>query len=246
MPLNPLAPVTDYQSMLNRIAWFTTATALCAVWLLRLYVPGIEAQLSKIDFALQFGGDKVLPIPGGYLLPALAMGLVTRVYRLHSRISDWLGIREHFDVEVIMAEFASRVSVDLSGVSAERLVEQRSRFMRTAFYAFVGGSQPAIETQLIYRALDAWSWFWIGVEATLVFTLAGLGLVGSHEYLIGLQTIAASLAVAAIGLPLMRGQCRLYAVAQVRAILADTARADVVRGALDDVLDKRPNLRLAA
>ena len=28
MPLNPLAPVTDYQSMLNRIFWFTTAAAL--------------------------------------------------------------------------------------------------------------------------------------------------------------------------------------------------------------------------
>jgi hypothetical protein len=246
MPLNPLAPVTDYQSMLNRIAWFTAAAALAAVWLLRLYAPTIDWQLSKIDFALQFGGDKVLPIPGGYLLPALVMGLVTRVYRLHARISDRLGIREHFDVDVIMAEFASRLSVDLSLVPEERLIEHRSRFMRTAFYAFVGGSQPAIELQLVHRALDAWSWFWIGVEATLVFVLAGLGMVAAHEYMIGLQTIAASLVAAAIGLPLMRDQCRQYAVAQVRAILADPTRANAVRGAFDDLLERRTNVRLAA
>jgi hypothetical protein len=65
MPLNPLAPVTDYQTMLNRIAWFTTAAALGAIWLLRLNVAAIEAQLSKIDFALQFGGDKVLRCVAG-------------------------------------------------------------------------------------------------------------------------------------------------------------------------------------
>jgi hypothetical protein len=246
MPLNPLAPVTDYESMLNRIAWFTTAAALGAVWLLRQYVPAIDGQLSQIDFALQFGGDKMLPVPGGYLLPALAVGLVTRVYRIHARISDWLGIREHFDVDVIIAEFARRLAIDLSLVSEDRLAERRSRIMRLAFYAFVSGSQPAIDAQLVHRALDAWSWFWIGVEATLVFVLAGLGLVAANEYLVGLQTIAGSLAAAAIGLPLMRGQCRLYAVAQVRAILDDPARAILVRGAFDDLLERPVRLMRAA
>jgi hypothetical protein len=245
MPLNPLAPVTDYQSMLNRIAWFTTACALGAVWLLR-YVPGIDSQLSKIDFALQFGGDKVLPIPGGYLLPALAIGLMTRVYRLHARVSDWLGVREHFDLEVIIAEFASRLSIDLTLVPEDRLIAQRSRIMRTAFYTFVGGNQPAIETQLVHRALDAWSWFWIGIEATLVFVLTGLGLIAASQYQVGLQTIAASLAAAAIGLPLMRGECRLYAVAQVRAILADETRENVVRSAFDDLLNRQVRLVRAA
>jgi len=246
MPLNPLAPVTDYQTMLNRIAWFTTAAALGAVWLLRMHIPGIDSQLSKIDFALQFGGDKVLPIPGGYLLPALAVGLLTRVYRLHARVSDWLGIREHFDLDVIIAEFARRLSVDLTLVPDERLIEHRARFMRTAFYAHVGGSQPAIESQLVHRALDTWSWFWIGIEATLVFVLTGFWLVAANQYQIGMQTIVAGLAAAAIGLPLMRGQCRLYALAQVRAILADASREKVVRSAFDEMMGRRTNLRIAA
>ncbi len=110
MSLNPLSPVTDYQSMLNRIFWFTSASALAATWMLRLYISDLDGWLSQIDFTVALGGDKNLPMPGGYLLPALAVGRLTRVYHLHARISDWLGIRECFDVEVIIAELAAQSS----------------------------------------------------------------------------------------------------------------------------------------
>ncbi len=42
MSLNPLATLDDYQSMLNRIFWFTTASALVATWMLRLRVPELD------------------------------------------------------------------------------------------------------------------------------------------------------------------------------------------------------------
>ena len=65
MSLNPLTPVTDYQSMLNRIFRFTSASALAAVWMLRMKLPTLDAQLQQVDFTLEFGGDKIVPIPGG-------------------------------------------------------------------------------------------------------------------------------------------------------------------------------------
>ena len=40
---------------------------------------------------------------------------------------------------------------------------------------------------------------------------------------------------AAIGLPAMRNQCRRYAIAQVRAIVGDSRRAEAVRMAFADV-----------
>ena len=90
MSINPLAPVTDYQSMLNRISWFTTASALVAIWILRLYIQALDELLHKIDFTVEFGGTKVLPMPGGYLFPALAVGILTRIFRFHraSRIGS--------------------------------------------------------------------------------------------------------------------------------------------------------------
>ncbi len=174
MSVNPLTPVTDYQSMLNRIFWFTSGAALVAVWMLRLHNPAVDGWLSRIDLNVEFGGNRILPVPGGYLFPALAVGMLTRVFRLHARISDWLGIRECFDVEVILAEFASQLAIDLRSIGYEQLVEQRHSIMRKAFYAYVSGSRPQIDRQLIQQALDAWSWFWVGVEATFVFALTGL------------------------------------------------------------------------
>jgi hypothetical protein len=246
MPLNPLAPVTDYQSMLNRIFWFTSASALAAVWMLRLYLPALDAALARIDFTLAFGAVKALPIPGGYLLPALAVGIATRVYRLHARVSDGLGIREHFDVEVIIAELADQLAIDLTHLGKERLLKARPTIMRKAFYPAVSSSQPQIDPQLIQQALDAWSWFWIGVETTLVFTLAGLGLIAGGVYDVGFYTIGVALFSAVIGLPPIHSQCRRYAIAQVRAILDDPVRVAIARNAFNELDSQEPPRRLAA
>jgi len=246
MSLNPLSPVTDYQSMLNRIFWFTSAAALAGAWMLRLYIPDLDRWLGQIDFTVALGGDKILPIPGGYLLPALAVGMLTRIYHLHARISDWLGIRECFDVEVILAEIAAQLSIDLAPFGEEQLMKSRHSIMRRAFYPFVGGPQPQIDPQLIQQALDAWSWFWIGIEATLVFTLTGLGLIAGGLYEVGLLTIGGTLLAAAVSLPAMRRQCRRYAIAQVRAILADPLRAATIRAAFAELANDRFTRRQAA
>lgn len=246
MSLNPLAPVTDYQSMLNRIFWFTSASALVAIWMLRLYIPGLDGLLNQIDFTVAFGGDKIFPMPGGYLFPALAVGILTRIYRMHARISDWLGIRESFDIEVIIGGLAAQLEIDLTSVAEELLMKRRHNIMRRAFYPFVSGPQPQIDPHLIQQALDAWSWFWIGIEATLVFMLTGLGLIAGGVYVVGFQTLGGTLVLAAIGLPAMRGQCQRYAIAQVRAIVADPARATTVRVAFADLTGDRFAGRQAA
>jgi hypothetical protein len=243
---NPLAPITDYQSMLNRIFWFTTAAALVAVWMLRRNLPALDAWLAEIDFTIEFGGDKIVPIPGGFLLPALAVGIFTRIYRMHARISDWLGIRECFDVDVVIAELAVQLQIDISSLAREEIVARRHAIMRKAFYPFVSSSAPQIDPHLIQQALDAWSWFWIGVEATLIFLLTGLALIAGGVYAGGFQTIAATLPIAAIALPAMRAQCRRYAIAQVRAITADAARGAVARGAFGHRADDQFATRRAA
>ena len=133
MALNPLAPVTDYQSMLNRIFWFTSAAALGAVCLLRAHSPAWDAVLQSIDMELETVSGNILPVPGGYLLPALAVGLVARVFRIHGHIAHLLGIRERFDVDVIIAEFARESGVDVELVPDHEWIEHRHDIMRQAF-----------------------------------------------------------------------------------------------------------------
>lgn len=233
MSLNPLAPVVDYQSMLNRIFWFTTAAALGAVWMLRTNIPALDVQLAQLDGALALSGAKALPISAGYLLPALVFATVARVFRLHARIADWLAIREHFDIEIIIREFARQLQIDLGGIDDHDLRRARHQIMRSTFYQFVSGAQPAIDPQLVHQALDAWSWFWVGLEAACVMIWAGLGLISGRVYLLGFETLAATLALSALVLPALHRQCRRFASAQVRTILADPVRATAVRSALD-------------
>lgn len=246
MSLNPLTPVTDYPSMLNRIFWFTAAAALVAIWILRHWLSGLDLFLGTIDLLVEFGDDQFVPVPGGSLLPALAVGLLSRVFRIHARISDWLGIRECFDVDVIITELARRVGFDVSLVEREWLVERRHPLMRETFYAFTSGSRPQVDPQLVAQALDAWSWFWIGVEATLVFVLASFVLLAGGVYDVGFELLGGTMLVAAVGLPALRGQCRRYAIAQVRAILASPARADVVRAVFAEFSNPRTTVRRAA
>jgi hypothetical protein len=246
MPLNPLAPITNYQTMLIRIFWFTTASAFVAVWMLRLQIPAFNTALSKIDFALTLHGGAVLPTPGGYLLPALAIGLATRIFRLHGRISDWLGIRECFDLEVIIGGMAKQLSIDLEAVGRDRLRKARHDIMRQAFYPYVSASNPQIDPQLVLQALDAWSWFWIGVEAAVIFTLTAFGLIAGAHYASGFQTLVAALCFAHFGLPLLRAQCQRYATAQVRAILSDPARTSVVNASFAELTGENANRRIAA
>jgi hypothetical protein len=236
MAINPLAPVTDYQSTLNRIFWFTSAFALWAVWLLRTEIPAIDATLGRLD---QIGAGKFLPIDAGYLIPAVAVGLASRIFRVHSQLGHWLGVRERFDIDVILTELGRQVDIDIDSVSEEQWLAHRHELMRKAFYQFASSKSPQIDEHLIHQALDLWSWFWIVFEASALFVVTGLALVCAGVYETGLVTFGGAIMAAAVGLPAIRLQCKRYAIAQVRAILATPTREAVVRQAFA-VLDDRP------
>lgn len=246
MALNPLAPITDYQSTLNRIFWFTSAAALGAVWLLRAHLPAVDVALSRFDFEPQSGVGKILPIAGGYLIPAVAVGLVSRIFRIHSQVGHWLGIRERFDIDVILSEIGRRVDVDVDAVSEEQWLIHRHDLMRKAFYQFASSRSPQIDEHLIHQALDLWSWFWIVLEASVVFVVTGLALVAAQVHEVGLITFGGAILVAMVGLPAIRQQCKRYAIAQVRAILVDPAREAIVRQAFAALDDQRFEIRRAA
>jgi hypothetical protein len=108
--------------------------------------------------------------------------------------------------------------------------------MRRTFYAYVSGPQIQIDPQLITLALDTWSWFWVGIEATCIFLVTGLALVACGAYEIGFETLGATILFAANGLPMIRNQGKRYAIAQVRAILADPIRAAAAHSAFSELL----------
>jgi hypothetical protein len=183
----------------------------------------------------------LLPIDAGYLVPAVAVGLISRIFRVHSQLGHWLGVRERFDIDVILAELGRQVDIDPDAVPEEQWLTHRHELMRKTFYRFTNSRSPQIDEHLIHQALDLWSWFWIVLEAGVLFVLTGLGLICAGVYETGLIAFGTAIVFAMIGLPAIRLQCKRYAVAQVHAILADTAREVAVRQAFS-VLDDQPDL----
>lgn len=228
MSMNPLAPVTDYQSMLNRICCVVAIAALVAVWILRANLPDLDAAWEPAEAKWRDGAGAVLPLPLGYLLPAIVAGLVSRVFRVHQRLSTWLGISEQFDIDVILAKLAAEIGVDTRQIDDSQWASRRRTLMRNAFYRFVGGTSPQIDQHLVHHSRDVWSWFWTGVETTLLFVVTSLVLVAGGAYAAGFMTLGLTLLIAGFALPAIRGQCKRFAIAQVHAILADPARRRLV------------------
>jgi len=232
MSLNPLAPVTDHHSKLSRIFWFTSVSTVVAVWLLRENIEPIDLALRKIDDRL---GNN-LPLAATYLIPAIAVGVLSRIFRVYDRISDLLGIRERFEVDVIIAELAAKAEIDLSEVADSELVRNRRQIMGKAFYQFTSNKNPQIDEHLVHQALDWWSWLWVVLEATLIFSLTGLVLIAFRIQGPGIAVTFGSLATAALVLPIIWNQCRRYAVAQVAAIMSDSTRAAQVAEVLHSTI----------
>jgi hypothetical protein len=138
------------------------------------------------------------------------------------------------------------VDIDVDTVSQEQWHIHRHDLMRTAFYQFANSRAPQIDEHLIHQALDLWSWFWIVLEASVLFVVTGLVLVAAHVHEAGLITFTGAILAAAVGLPAIRLQCKRYAISQVRAILADPNREMTVRQAFAVLDDRRGDWRRVA
>src|SRR6266487_2912905 len=128
MSLNPFATVGDYPAMLNKIAWWTFFTSLLATLLVRWRLPVIDAALEAVSFGVK------VPVAGnmfslGSLIPAFTMALVSRVSKLHDRLSDLLGIRKRFDRQEILLPMAAASGATLTPDQLQKIDAHRNNLM---------------------------------------------------------------------------------------------------------------------
>jgi hypothetical protein len=167
MSLNPFAPVSDYPSMLNKIALYTFGVTLLAGFCVYSRVPQIRPWLLPVEVAVP---EFPVKVPMGVLLVAFGVAFLSRTVKLHDRISDVFGIRKRFDVEVILFPMAAASGAALTLDQQESVRNNRLNLMSKVFYRYATSSpgKAVIEAHAITMALDQWSWYWILVEADLI------------------------------------------------------------------------------
>jgi hypothetical protein len=231
MSLNPLAPVTDYYSMLNRIFVFTWLWACLATWIVRLYYEPLDQLLKKLDFPIDILGLKEMKILG-YIVPGLVVSVLARMVKLHDRISDVLRIREQFDLYEIILPLARGAGVSVGKLTMDQLRRHRGKLMSQVFYRYASSTDPKIDKHAIYQALDWWSWYWVFVEMLAVLLPTGTLLLffGSSSWP-GLLLLVACAAVILIILPFFRVRCSQHADYEVDLILTDQTRKQEIEQA---------------
>jgi hypothetical protein len=214
--------ITDYSKMMMRIMVSTFALSVLAFWVLRARIPELDATLAA---HLPTVTIKIfdLPIPLGTLLPAAMISVLFRVFRVHDRISDVLGIRQRFDAKHILHPLAVGALGHVSDTEMKRIEDARHDLMSRVFYRYASSKSPKIDAHFVEDALDWWGWYWCVLEGICVAVISA-GLAGLY----GNWQLSAAFAVAAligvIGAAVIKRRCNLCAHREVVEILRDKTR----------------------
>lgn len=170
MSLNPFATVSDYPSMLNKIATYTFFVSLLAAGIIMWQIPDLGNALPNLPVKIP---DTGLKIPMTIVLASFAIAFVSRAVKLHDRLSDLFGIRKQFDILYILVPMALVAGTPLSLEQQEKIRERRHVLMNNVFYKYASSSpgKTQIEQHAVTMALDQWTWYWICVEAMCIFFL---------------------------------------------------------------------------
>ena len=222
--LNPFATVTNYGEMLAKIAAFTFFAGLLCVIYIQNSVPSLGVLFAS-TFSIDVAG---VAVSWKTLVPALVLGLLSRVAKLHVLLDRLLGIRKSFAIRHILLPLALGSGASLTRSQVRSMME-RGNLMNEVFYRYASSSEgkAQIDPHLIVKALDQWCWFWIVLESLLVALLASFVLFLYGSLRSAFWFMLAALVLVGLLRALLR-LCSQYAWEQVDAILSDGPRRDEV------------------
>ncbi len=223
MDLDFFKAVDDYPKMLNKIALATFTGAILAIWLLRYEVPALDNLLKPLSVPIKVFGDVNLPL--GTILPALVVAALSRMFKLHDRISDIFRIRQRFDVGEILFPMAIASGASLSENQIRAIKKNRVSMMYKVFYKYASSTpgKAVIDSHYITMALDQWCWYWIVLELVFLGFVLAVTLWITARY--SLAAVFLGVVLVGIGvLQFIRSLCSDYALQQVEAILDNSTR----------------------
>ena len=218
--MNPFAQPKDYDEMLLKIMVFTFGISLVIVSVVAHNWPTLWNLLHPVWLTFDIEVLGLRNVPTAYVIVAFIISLFARVSRLHDLVSDVFGIRERFDLYEVLIPLAGGAGLAIDPAKEARLRSKRDEIMSDVFYRYASSTNPVIDQHIIWTALDRWSWFWICIEAIVVF-LAGF---------VTLISISADRAAAWVAVFVIIG---ILTATQVNRVCASTARAEI-RTILED------------
>ena len=151
----------SYSDILHRVFFTTLCVGVICTVLLGSASPEVKRVLDSVATDVDFGPVKSLKFL--YVAIPLLLALLSRVIKLHDRISDVLGLRRVIDTEWILFPLAAGAGIAVSQEVRETLrrdASYRTQVMYRVFYPYVSLPDARIDRQLVRSALDNLGWLW--------------------------------------------------------------------------------------
>ncbi|WP_422478547.1 hypothetical protein [Pleomorphochaeta sp. DL1XJH-081] len=239
---NPFSTTKNYGEMLRKIACYSTVVVFILLTILRsilndtdiinnqifqkwlnVKITVYSIQLSVIDVTL-----------------AIFVGVITRVIKLHDRLSTLLRIRKRFDIQQILKPIIKECSPENypEKKQGKAIIENRHKLMRKTFYKYASGNPEYqhIDPHLIEMALDQWTYFWILEEAIFFITIASIPLIIYKKYF----ALAIFVLIIILLIVIMKAsyqKSKIYAKDEVEEIISDINRKKEICKAINEILN---------
>ncbi|RKY06711.1 MAG: hypothetical protein DRP66_08255 [Planctomycetota bacterium] len=216
----------DYSEILQRIFWFSIATGLFSTVMLAKASPAVQEFIDSITTKADLGPIKSIKVL--YVLIPGAIAVVSRMIKLHDRISDLFRIRFCFDTRFFLFPLCQGSGVPLTAARKAMIRQTRNDSMYQTVYGYAGFKNPDIDDQLVRTSADNWGWFWVLVESSflLLITVIIFACMQKWNYVTGFLCVI----LAEVALMLIQAlACIRSAKPQVNAILSDPERKNTIR-----------------
>ena len=212
---------SNYSEILQRIWYTSLATGILCTAVLAKASPDIQALIDSISTKADIGPIKNIKVL--YILIPVLISVLSRMLKLHDKISDVFRIRYLFDTRFLLFPLAILSGINLTSDLRKKIGHNRINSMYSVFYPYANFENPVIDKQLVRTSADNWGWFWALVEsfALIVVTTVALIFIDKKDYLL---LCFFALLVELLLIVMFGGFCVRGARRQVAAILADKNR----------------------
>lgn len=233
-----LGAATKYSRMISQISIWTAISANVLTLIVRENADWVDSALSGADY---LSDASVLPeflasMAGGNLVIVGIAFVLSRIFKLHNRLSDLMQIRKRFDLHAILLPLALMTTKSrLTNIQIKKIAERRQDLMRKVFYEYASSDPKrcAIDISYVEVALEQWTWYWVMLEATFLTLVSAVVLVLTPDSSLAAAWLFAAVLVGIGILLLMRGATERNALNEVEAIASDADRCKHIASVFD-------------
>lgn len=229
---------TDYSEMMKKLASLLFWETYIVTFFLR-ELPEIDQTLSALETYGKIGEAlSSFENYGSFNFAGIAISIIVAglayIFHLHDRVSDLFKIRHRFDLACILRPLAELTGATLSETQLDKLSANRHPMMRKVFYKYTSSkaNYPLVDKHDIHHALNAWSWYWMFIEAAVLLLAAAILCLslGAKHFAFGFGLLLVGDLV--LG-RIQYSRLHLYARPQIDSIAADGRAAAAVKREFD-------------